>query len=666
MAKSIEEKVEDFYKNQLKENKIKFFTKTDSVNEQIDHALKSTPSKTAGGQGGNYPDIKVLVHNSTNRYIPVMIEAKGTKGRLEKMDKSGQLDSSPKAVKDYAVNGAIHYVNAILNNTDYQEAIAIGVNGTEDATGNLLPEIAAYYVSKKNSLCPKKIEKFTTLALLRSKNLDSLYKQLDVLNISPEELEAFKKRAESDLEAKIQAVHQRIYDSDFIGPLLQTDEKLYLFCGLIMAGMPIPGESNLVPEDLKGNLSLQSHDGQIVLQRISTFLKARKTPEQKYKIVFNLLENIFTNESLYKPREGESFIKTLYRDIQTDIIPCFNSNLHLDFTGKIFNKLGEWANIPTDKQNDVVLTPRYVTQLMAALAKTNKDSYVLDSAMGSAGFLVSAMEIMIRDAQNTISDKELLDQKIDSIKKLQICGVEILGGVFMLAIMNMILMGDGSSNLKHDDSLVNMPDFPTTVFLLNPPYSAEGKGLNFVLNALKKMQDGYACVLIQESAGSGQGDRYAAAILKVASLVASIKMPTDLFSGKASVQTAIFLFKAGEKHDPKSLVTFVDFSNDGYTRSNRKKSSQSVNLRDTDRAKERYAELQALILNQKKSTNFYSETNGLVIRDTISLSGSDWTYSQHVVLDMEPTLEDFKQTVKDYLTWQVSELIQRQGATLGK
>ncbi len=98
-----------------------------------------------------------------------------------------------------------------------------------------------------------------------------------------------------------------------------------------------------------------------------------------------------------------------------------------------------------------------------------------------------------------------MQEKIKKIKSEQICGVEILDTIFMLAVMNMVLVGDGSSNLQHSDSLRNPINFPATVFLLNPPYSADGKGFNFVEQALSKMQKGFACVLIQESAGAGNG-----------------------------------------------------------------------------------------------------------------------------------------------------------------
>lgn len=47
----------------------------------------------------------------------------------------------------------------------------------------------------------------------------------------------------------------------------------------------------------------------------------------------------------------------------------------------------------------------------------------------------------------------------------------------------------------------------------------------------------------------------------------------DIFKGKAVVQTAVYLFDIGKPHDVNKYVKFIDFSDDGYTRSSRKKSS---------------------------------------------------------------------------------------------
>jgi len=107
--------------------------------------------------------------------------------------------------------------------------------------------------------------------------------------------------------------------------------------------------------------------------------------------------------------------------------------------------------------------------------------------------------------------------------------------------------------------------------------------MNFVEKALGMMNKGYAAIIIQNSAGSGKAKEYNQKILAKHTLIASIKMPIDLFIGKSSVQTNIYVFKVGEAHHADEIVKFIDFSNDGYTRTNRKKSSD--NLKDTDNAK---------------------------------------------------------------------------------
>ena len=140
----------------------------------------------------------------------------------------------------------------------------------------------------------------------------------------------------------------------------------------------------------------------------------------------------------------------------------------------------------------------------------------------------------------------------------------------------------------------------------------------------------------------------------------------DIFKGRSSVQTAIYLFKVNQPHDPDSLVTFIDFSNDGYFRQNRRKSSEEVNLQDADHAKERYQEIVSIILGKKKATDYYNEQNGLVIKDTIGLEGNDWTFAQHKKIDITPKLDDFKATVKDYLAWKVSQIIQNSEPLQGK
>lgn len=96
----------------------------------------------------------------------------------------------------------------------------------------------------------------------------------------------------------------------------------------------------------------------------------------------------------------------------------------------------------------------------------------------------------------------------------------------------------------------------------------------------------------------------------------------------------------------------IDFSNDGYTRTNRKKAS--VNLRDTDHAKERYQEIADIVRFGKSELNIFTDKEyyeGKIDPE----NGADW--NQSAPINTIPTLEDFKKTVSDYLAWEVSTLL---------
>ena len=60
---------------------------------------------------------------------------------------------------------------------------------------------------------------------------------------------------------------------------------------------------------------------------------------------------------------------------------------------------------------------------------------------------------MLNDAKNKIKSPDEFARKSAAIKANQLLGLEILSEVYMLAILNMILMGDGSSNILNKDSL---------------------------------------------------------------------------------------------------------------------------------------------------------------------------------------------------------------------
>lgn len=669
MAQSIEPNIADLANGWLKSYQLSYKLEQESVNSEIDKALADYFTKN-GGAGANRPDTKLLLQDKNLNYFPILIEYKGYKGKLEKLNADGQVENQNaknqpnfKNINSFAVNGAVHYANALLHHTSYTDIIAIGMTGYKDEAGKIQHEIGVYYVSKRNLGAGQKVGEFSDLSFLAPQNFDSFIEKVKTLTLSQEEIDKLKQQREKEIDTSLVRLNNDIYKNE---KGLGENDRVYLVAASIIATLGIPGKvSPLEKSDLKSSVEEGNRDGDIILRKIKAFLNEKKIPTEKKNLIVRTLQNTLTTENINHVINGESQLKRVFTKIVDDLGIYYKIGLTTDFTGKLFNEMYGWLGFTQDKLNDVVLTPSYVANLLVKLARVNKDSYVWDFATGSAGLLVAAMNEMLDDAKNTITSPDELAQKEILIKAEQLLGLELLSSVYMLAILNMILMGDGSSNILNMDSLADFDGhygfgktedkFPADAFILNPPYSANGNGMNFVARALNMMNKGYAAIIIQNSAGSGKAKDYNKQILAKHTLLASIKMPIDIFIGKASVQTNIYVFKVNEPHHKDEPVKFIDFSNDGYTRTNRKKASN--NLKDTNQAKERYAELVSLVRFGKSKLNIFTEQD--YYEGTIDPNnGADW--NQSAPIDTKPTLQDFKNTVSDYLAWEVSNIIKQQ------
>lgn len=668
-AKSVEPNIADLANGWMKSYRLDYKLEQESLNTEIDQALNDYASKN-GGTGGNRPDAKLLLQDKNLVNYPVLIEYKGYKDKLVKLDAEGKVANKTaknlpdyKTINSYAVNGAVHYANALLHYTSYTDIIAIGMTGYKDDTGELQYEIGVYYVSKSNFGIGQKVDDYTDLSFLKKRNFDKFIEKVKQLQLTAEEIEKLRERREQEINASLVKLNNDIYQNE---KGLSERDRVYLVAASIIATLGVPGKvAALEKSDLKSSNEEGNRDGDIILRKIKAFLNEKNLPQEKRDLIVRTLQNTLTTDNINKIENGESQLKRVFTKIIDDLGIYYKIGLSTDFTGKLFNEMYSWLGFTQDKLNDVVLTPSYVATLLARLARVDMDSYVWDFATGSAGLLVASMNEMLIDAKNKIKSPDKLALKSAEIKANQLLGLEILSEVYMLAILNMILMGDGSSNIINKDSLKEFNGnygfgktdkrFPANAFVLNPPYSAPGNGMVFVEKALSMMEKGYAAIIIQSSAGSGKAIEYNKKILQHSTLLASIKMPIDLFLGKSSVQTNVYVFRVGETHQKDDIVRFIDFSVDGYTRTNRKKAS--VNLRDTDHAKERYAELVDLVRFGKGKLNYYTEKEyyeGTIDPD----NGADW--NQTAPIDTKPTLEDFKKTVSDYLAWEVSNLLKNQ------
>ena len=668
---SVEPNIADLANGWLKTYKLDYKLEQESLNMEIDQALNDYYSKN-GGVGGNRHDVKLLLRDKNLVNYPVLIEYKGYKDKLVKLDADGKVANKTtknqpdfKSINSYAVNGAVHYANALLHYTSYTEILAIGMTGYKTESGELKYEIGVYYVSKSNFGIGQKVDDFTDLSFLKKANFDRFIKKVKQLNLTQTEIEHLKEQREQEINTSLVKLNNDIYQKE---KGLSERDRVYLVAASIIATLGVPGKvAALEKQELKSSTEIGNRDGDIILRKIQAFLNEKKLPPEKRELIVRTLQNTLTTDNINKVENGESQLKRVFTRIVDDLGIYYKIGLSTDFTGKLFNEMYSWLGFSQDKLNDVVLTPSYVATLLARLARVNMDSYVWDFATGSAGLLVAAMNEMLIDAKKKLKSPDALAVKSAEIKANQLLGLEILSEVYMLAILNMILMGDGSSNILNKDSLKEFnghygfgktdEKFPADAFVLNPPYSAPGNGMIFVEKALSMMSRGYAAIIIQNSAGSGKAIGYNRKILKHSTLLASIKMPIDLFIGKSSVQTNIYVFRVGEAHQKDDIVKFIDFSVDGYTRTNRKKAS--CNLRDTDHAKERYAELVDLVRFGKSKLNIFTEKEyyeGKIDPE----NGADW--NQTVPIDTKPTLEDFKKTVSDYLAWEVSNLLKNQSS----
>lgn len=211
--------------------------------------------------------------------------------------------------------------------------------------------------------------------------------------------------------------------------------------------------------------------------------------------------------------------------------------------------------------NWIVLTPFYVSEMMARILEVDKNSIVLDNCCGAGALLNGALTTGAGD----------------------VLGVEYDANMWVLAYLSLALRLNKRPSIVKGDAFKETGNFKNqaNVAIINPPYNYEDNGMPFILEALDNLKEGgRAAIIVQASAGNGKAKKTNEKILEKHSLVGSIKMSDSLFKPFASVATCIYFFKAHIPHDfNNQSVTFADLSNDGI-----KKTSRSVRFtKDTDK-----------------------------------------------------------------------------------
>lgn len=216
-----------------------------------------------------------------------MIEYKGYKDKLVKLDAEGNVanrnaKNQPdfSTINSYAVNGAVHYANAILHYTSYTDVIAIGVTGYKEISGKLNHLIGVYYVSKNNFGVGQKVDEYTDLSFLKKEYFSAFIEKVKQLSLSQDEIEKLKERREQEITASLVKLNNDIFKSE---KGLSENDRVYLVVASIMATLG-DVENNVYPltkADLKSSNERNNTDGDIMVRKIESFLDAKSFPRTR-------------------------------------------------------------------------------------------------------------------------------------------------------------------------------------------------------------------------------------------------------------------------------------------------------------------------------------------------------------------------------------------------
>lgn len=645
------------------------YNEESAMSDYMKESLKGS-AKTENKTNFGVPDLHL-----ENYKIPIIIENKLGLKKLISQTKDG-IKTDDKSIKSFAVNGALNYARSMTDSTKkchYQEVIAIGIAG--DSKEDV--EIRVFYVFGSATNAYKELFTVSTLNFLENEqSFNEFYKEAI---LTEEEKQRILIDSQAVLQSYAKKLNRLMHNHQITAP-----QRVLYVSGMLLAMQEVIDESGnhvddgLIPDDLKGVQTANGRDGKKIVNQIDTFLTERGIDSEKKDLMLASFAEISKDKQRDYLTDNDKEVARLIQEPQSSVTKQIFAFIyeyifksidglggHIDIMGEMYSEFIKYA-LGDGKEIGIVLTPPYVTKMMAQILDIKKTNKVMDLATGSAGFLISAMELMIEDANKTLGRATTAaNDEIQNLKKNNLLGVELNAEMFTLAATNMILRGDGSSRIEkgsafdRPDSLFE--DFESDRLLLNPPFSHDENGLPFLKHGLDKMEKGgLGAIIIQDSAGSGKATKTARAILRKHMLLASIKMPVDLFVPMAGVQTSIYIFQAKKPHDFKKPVKFIDFRNDGYKRAKR-------GITEIDKPTERYQDIISIYKAGKQATVLADwDLESVYVEGFITDEGNDWNFEQHQVIDTKPTLEDFKKTVADYLSWEVTQLLQQKGEDSSK
>lgn len=481
--------------------------------------LLATASKRAGGTGSGYPDY--IVRDAKREDFAILIECKADVTKHE----SPTLDQ----FADYAVDGARLYADYVSKGMD---VLYVGISGeTEQEL-----KVSHFFKLKGESEHKEVFQGCTAL-----QEFPSYIEQLKNyrFRVDYEELLKYVSELNEQLHSK----------------KIPEKERAILFSGILIA---------LEDETFRDSYSAYKDAKRLCREMVNAIiakLESSNVPQESQAG----LKAVFTAIQSHTGLIAEGYLLKLVREIDEKIRTFIKGDVYVDIISRCYVEFLKYAN--DDGSLGIVLTPQHITELFCDIAQLDTDSVVIDNCCGTGGFLVAAMSRMVAAANG--------DKKIENrIKQKQILGIEWQNHIFNLCVSNMILHGDGKSNIWNGDCfklIGNLSPFKPTSALLNPPY-ADVSGIDelaFIENALSALEkNGIAIAIVPMRCAlydKGQGLILKERLLKYHTLDAVMSMPDELFYPKAAV-CCVMVFKAHVPHDKRKKTWFGYWKNDGFTK----------------------------------------------------------------------------------------------------
>lgn len=360
-------------------------------------------------------------------------------------------------------------------------------------------------------------------------------------------------------------------------------------------------------------------------------------------------------------------LKDILQFIDSNVVPYINDKntagqdlLNLFFT--TFNKyVGK-----SDKNQ--AFTPDHICDFMSKAVGVNKNSHVLDPCCGSGAFLVRAMTDAMDDCET--------EEERDAVKANQIFGIEYEEGAFGLASTNMLIHGDGNSNVVQDSMFQRakwIKDSNINVVLMNPPYNATkkccdpnytkdwdskkkedpSKGLHFVEWIARAVPSTckIAVLLPMQAAIGNTGDvkAFKKKMLDKYTLEAVFSLPNEMFYPGAAAVACCMIFDLSQKHSKANKDTFFGYYKDD--KFIKRKGLGRIERTDAD-GNSLWIKTKELWLDLYKNKR---EVPGLSVMHKVSYK-DEWLAEAYMETDYSTlTADDFQKTINDYLSYLVKE-----------